>query len=148
MIYIGADHRGFKAKTKIIKFLRRQGLEVTDLGAYDFSEKDDFNDSATSVARAVAKDSSGKGILICGSAHGMVIQANRFKGIRAITATEAKLVKLSREHNDANILCLSADFLSIRKMRQFINIFINTNFSGEARHLRRIKRLDEEANHA
>lgn len=148
MIYIGADHRGLKAKAKIIKFLRRQGLEVTDLGAYDFSENDDFNDSATSVARAIIKDSSGKGILVCGSAHGMVIQANRFKGIRAITATEAKLVKLGRKHNDANILCLSADFLSIRKMRQFITIFMNTNFSGEARHLRRIKRLDEEANHA
>lgn len=148
MIYIGADHRGFSIKSKLLAFFTKKNLTFEDRGAYVYSEKDDFNDPAISVATAVREHPGSFGILICGSAHGMIIQANRFKGIRAITATTPELVKIGRIHNDANILCLSADHLSFRQIKKFITIFINTKFNGGAKYLRRINRLDEREDHA
>lgn len=148
MLYIGADHRGFSVKTNLLAFFTKKGLEFEDRGAYVYSEKDDFNDPAISVAKAVREHSGSFGILICGSAHGMVMQANRFKGIRAITATSPDLIKIGREHNNANILCLSADCLSFRQMKKFITIFINTKFNGGTKYTRRISRLDEREDYA
>jgi len=142
-IFLGADHRGFKKKNQLLKFLSEKGYEVKDEGAVVFSETDDYNDPAIAVARAVRETPKSVGILICGSAHGMLIQANRFRHIRAISATEPKLIKLGRIHNDANILCLSADFLSLKKMKQFSTIFIKTDFDGVKNHTRRNNRLDE-----
>ena len=142
-IFIGADHRGFEKKSTILKFLHKKGTESEDLGVYAASSDDDFNDPAISVAKAVRRDVDARGILICGSAHGMVMQANRFLGIRAITATEPELIKLGREHNNANVLCLSADFLSDDQARQLVEIFIDTKFDGIERHARRNARLDE-----
>ena len=142
-IFIGADHRGFKKKNQLAKFLREKGHEVVDEGAVDSCENDDFNDYASAVARAVRETPHSLGILLCGSAHGMAIQANRFCQIRAISATDPKLVKLGRLHNDANVLCLSADFLSLKKLKHFAEIFIKTDFDNIKNHARRNKRLDE-----
>lgn len=146
MIFIGADHRGFKTKTALLDFLTSSGHQVTDSGAHHYSETDDFNDPAIAVATAIQSNPSSKGILICGSAHGMVIQANRFKSIRAITATTPELVKLGRQHNDANILCLSADFLNLETIKQLVTTFLTTDFDREQRHQNRINRLDTERN--
>ena len=142
-IFIGADHRGFELKGKLFAELS-QKYQVADLGPAAYDPADDYNDVAVKVARAVAEHAGSRGILVCGSGNGVSIQANRFKGVRAIAPTLSELVKLGREHNDANVLCLSADFLDYNKVAKLSNIFLNTDFSGEERHIRRNKKLDEE----
>ena len=119
--------------------------QITDLGPEQLDPDDDYNDIAIKVVKAVLAHPGSFGILICGSAHGVAIQANRFKGIRAISAYDEKLAQIGREHNDANVLCLSADFLDDNKIDSIANIFLNTNFSGEERHKRRIAKLDQMA---
>ena len=148
MIYIGADHRGFEKKNELFKYLKAQGLDVKDVGPYSYDPDDDYNDVAVTVARSIRREQEARGILICGSAHGMVIQANRFKGVRAITATNADLIKVGREHNDANVLCLSADFLTDEQMREFIKLFLTTKSSTEPRYIHRTVRLDEREDYA
>ncbi len=165
-IFIAADHRGFELKNKIYADLLRAPIAgdtpvtVTDLGPKSYNPEDDYNDAARAVAQAVLNNQKiGKsdtfGILICGSAIGISIQANRFKGIRAAVVTDLETAESSRSHNNANVLCLSADRLNLAKdpletekayedLFAIIEKFFNTPFSGEARHLRRIKRLDKE----
>lgn len=143
-LFIGADHRGFEKKNQLVDYFRQSSCEVVDLGAETYQETDDYNDFAIRVAKAVLENPGSKGILLCGSAHGISIQANRFKGIRAIVGYNADLAKLGREHNDANILCLSADFQDIENMKNVADVFLNTQFLNEERLTRRNSRLDEE----
>ena len=150
-LFIGSDHRGYELKERLVADLNAGSTlnadstyTVSDLGPFEYNPADDYNDSALAVAKAVASQPGSKGILICGSGNGVCIQANRIKGARAIAPTLPELAKLGREHNDANILCLSADFLDYNKVVELSNIFLNTNFSGEERHKRRNNRLDEE----
>lgn len=143
MIYIGADYRGFEKKQKIIDFLLQKSYEVKDLGAYEYAEGDDFNDPAIAVATAVAKDPGSAGILICDSAHGVTAQANRFKHVRAAHCFNTESAKLAREHDAANILCMSAHFLSEAEMKKITTTFLTTKFVMLDRRIRRIKRLDE-----
>ncbi|MBR2993944.1 RpiB/LacA/LacB family sugar-phosphate isomerase [Candidatus Saccharibacteria bacterium] len=142
-VYIGSDYRGFERKQALLKFLAEKDYNVTDEGAYEYHEGDDFNDPAMAVARAVREDPSARGILICGSAHGVTIQANRFKGIRAAHCDTAESAKLAREHDDANILCLSALFVDDAAAREIVATFLETDFSKLERRVRRINRLDE-----
>ncbi|MBQ8996947.1 RpiB/LacA/LacB family sugar-phosphate isomerase [Candidatus Saccharibacteria bacterium] len=139
-VFIASDHRGFALKKSLV----RAFPELQDLGPHSFDPEDDYNDAALAVARAVRETSGARGILLCGSAIGVSIQANRIKGIRAAVALDPRAVRLSRQHNDANVLCLSADRLSTRRAERLIKLFLDTPFSGEERHVRRIKRLDEE----
>lgn len=143
-IFIGADHRGFEKKNQLADYLRQNGLEVIDLGAESYQETDDYNDYAINVAKSVLSEQDSIGILLCGSAHGISIQANRFKGVRAIVGFNADLAKIGREHNNANILCLSADFQDVEEMKNIVNTFLNTQFLNEERLTRRNNRLDEE----
>ena len=101
MIYVGADYRGFEKKNALLKFLAENNYDATDLGPYKYSEGDDFNDAAVAVAKKVRENRGDYGILICDSAHGMTIQANRFKGIRAAHCDNAESAELAREHDDA-----------------------------------------------
>lgn len=142
-VFISSDHRGYNAKNTLVSALNGE-YSVSDLGPFELNPDDDYNDAAIAVANAVKSYDGARGIIICGSAHGVAIQANRFKGIRAIECTEPELAKLGREHNDANVLCLSADFTDAETMATIARVFLNTDFSGEERHIRRIKRLDEE----
>lgn len=142
-IYVGADYRGFSKKQTVLQFLAKGDYEVTDEGAYDYSEGDDFNDPAIAVARAVREDFGSMGILICDSAHGVTMQANRFKGVRAAHCENPESAKLAREHDDANVLCLSAHFMDDETMQKIIKTFLNTNFENLERRVRRINRLDE-----
>lgn len=142
-IFISSDHRGYNAKNALVSALNND-FSVSDLGPFKLDPDDDYNDAAVAVANAVKSYDGARGIIICGSAHGVAIQANRFKGIRAIECTSSELAKLGREHNDANVLCLSADFTDEETMLKIAQVFLNTEFSGEERHVRRIKRLDEE----
>lgn len=147
-VYIGADYRGLECKNKIMEFLAGRECDVEDMGDYEYKEGDDFNDSAVAVARAVREDLGTCGILICDSAHGMTIQANRFKGIRAAHCDTADSAKLAREHDDANVLCLSAHSLDDEKMYEIVATFLDTQFVNYERRVRRINRLDEREDYA
>ena len=142
-VYIGSDYRGFEKKQKLLQFLAHQKCSITDKGAYEYKEGDDFNDPAIAVAEAVLDNSNAKGILICDSAHGVTMQANRFKGIRAAHCNTTESAKLAREHDDANVLCLSAHFIDDKLAEKIVETFLNTNFVNLERRVRRINRLDE-----
>lgn len=141
-IFVGADYKGFEKKQEILRFLAKKECGVNDLGTYGPSE-DDYNDPAIAVSKMVRKSRDARGILICDSAHGMTVQANRFKGIRAVNCDTAESAKLAREHDDANVLCLSAHFLELEKMQEIITVFLDTKFVDLERRIRRINRLDE-----
>ena len=143
-IYLGADYRGFDIKQQLIVFLSQEGHDVVDLGAFSYNEGDDYNDSAIAVAKAVRENLGSKGILICDSAHGMTMQANRFKGVRAANCDSIESAALAREHDDANILCLSAHFINIEEAKQITLRFLGTQFGSLERRARRINRLDTE----
>ena len=142
-VFVGADYRGFKHKQALVQFLLNLGQEVKDMGAYEYHEGDDFNDPAVAVAKEVREDAGSYGILICDSAHGVTTQANRFKGIRAAHCFNEESAKLAREHDDANILCLSAHFMGDDDMQKIVSTFLNTQFEPIERRIRRINRLDE-----
>ena len=148
-IFLGSDHRGFVAKQRILANLTnstwKDSYEIVDLGPETMRPDDDFNDYAIAVSRAVRETAGARGILICGSAHGIAIQANRFKGIRAICGYTPELVRLGRLHNDANILCLSSDFMDDLHIDQSIEMFLKESFLPEERYIRRNRRLDEES---
>jgi ribose 5-phosphate isomerase B len=142
-IFVGADYRGFELKNELLKFLVENNYNATDEGAYEQTEGDDFNDPAIKVALSVRENPGSRGVLICDSAHGMTMQANRFKGIRAAHCDSAESAVLAREHDDANILCLSAHFIDTNKMQEIVKTFLETNFNNLERRVRRINRLDE-----
>ena len=142
-IYIGADYRGFEKKQSVLDFLAEQDKEVVDEGAFEYNDGDDFNDPAVAVAKDVRENPGSFGILICDSAHGVTMQANRFKGVRAAHCDNSESAKLAREHDDANILCLSAHFMDEAVMKEIISTFLETSFQSLERRVRRINRLDE-----
>ena len=142
-VFIGADYRGFEKKNQLTGFLTEKNYEVKDAGAYKYVEGDDFNDPAIKVALDVRENPGSKGILICDSAHGMTIQANRFKGVRAAHCFSEESAALAREHDDANILCMSAHFLDEEEIEKIAEKFLTTDFETKERRVRRINRLDE-----
>lgn len=144
-IYIGADHRGFEKKEALFELIKdcHENVIVEDLGAENYDEGDDFNDAAIAVCKAVLAGQNSVGVLICGSAHGMAMQANRFKGIRAINAATEESVRLGREEDHANVLCLSGDKLDVDKMEKLVKTFCHTRELLDERYARRVKRLDE-----
>lgn len=144
-IYIGADHAGFTLKEKLITYLTKLDFEVIDCGAYTYLESDDYPDFIKPVAQAVAKDSESFGVIIGGSGQGEAICANRFKGVRASVyyGHSFKMIKTTREHNDANILSIGARFVKDNEARSAVKIFIETKFGNEIRHLNRLTKLEE-----
>lgn len=144
-IYLGADHRGFKKKEALFPILSEchENVIIEDLGAESYVEDDDFNDPALAVAQAVANNDFAFGVLLCGSAHGVCMQANRVRGARAIYAKSAESVQKGRAEDHANILCLPADELDVDEMENLIKAFCHTKPVDEERYLRRINRLDE-----
>ncbi|MBR3180395.1 RpiB/LacA/LacB family sugar-phosphate isomerase [Candidatus Saccharibacteria bacterium] len=142
-VFIGADYRGFETKNQILKLFVDTDYEVIDVGAYTYHEGDDFNDPAITVARNVRENHGSFGILVCDSAHGVTMQANRFKGVRAANCHNAESAKLAREHDDANVLCISAHFMNDELMKDIIFTFLETKHEGLDRRARRINRLDE-----
>ena len=142
MIFIGADHRGFKIKESLRPYLKELGYEVVDLGNDHLDETDDYPDFANAVAGKVSKNSeTDKGILICGSGIGMSIAANKFKGIRAAQVDKIEQAVLSRKDNNANVLTLSGNDLSESEAKEIVKVWLETPFSKEERHERRIKKI-------
>ena len=138
-IIIGSDHAGFDLKREIKRHLKDLNYEFEDLGCYS-KESCDYPDYGFKVAERVAKE-NGKGILICGSGIGMSIAANKVKGVRAALCQNEEEAKLSREHNNSNILCLGARIISPENAKNIVKIWLETKFSGEERHERRIKKI-------
>lgn len=143
-IYIGTDHRGFNDISQITDYLRGKGYEVIDVGNTRFDQSDDFPVYAFKVVQNLLndQDNRSKGILLCGSGQGMVMAANRFKGIRASICWDENEAYSSRHDDDANVLCLSADKQSIEDIKKIIDVWFSTNFADEDRFIRRIKELD------
>lgn len=138
-IAIGSDHAGFSYKAAVIDHLKQNGFEVQDHGT--FSEAScDYPDYAHAVARAVEEDEAIKGILICGSANGVAITANKHQGIRAAICWEKDIASLARQHNDANIICIPARFVNIDLACEMVNLFLSTEFEG-GRHLNRVQKI-------
>lgn len=143
MIYLGSDHGGFEFKEELKIFLQKKNYKFEDLGNVVYDKEDDYPDYAFKVAKKVASNKNSKGILLCRSSAGMVIAANKIKGIRAVSVFDVKSAQHSRQHNDANIIALSGDWLDNKKMFKIIEIFLNTEFSNEERHIRRIEKINK-----
>jgi ribose 5-phosphate isomerase B len=138
-IFISSDHAGFKLKEEIKSHLLKKKLSFQDLGPFN-DDRVDYPDYAHKVARKVEANKSNVGILVCGSGMGMNIAANRHKNIRAAQCFNLKSTKLSRLHNDANIITLGSRLLTKKLAINCVNTFLNTKFEG-GRHLKRIKKI-------
>jgi ribose 5-phosphate isomerase B len=144
-IAIGSDHRGFDAKRRLVPMLRQLGHEVMDLGP-DGNDSVDYPDYAYRVAKGVSDGQVERGILICGTGIGMCIAANKVKGVRAAPCHDSITVEMSRRHNDANVLCLSADLLGDELIGRIVRLWLETDFEAgrHARRVDKIKRIENE----
>lgn len=145
MIYLASDHRGFELKEKIKSWLEAWGIEHVDVGAHALVPDDDYPDFVAQVAEKVAQDPAGnRGIVLGGTGQGEAMVANRRRGVRAavLYAANDDIVKLSREHNAANVLSLGASFVSDEQAKHAIKLWLDTPFSEAPRHIRRIGKID------
>ncbi len=143
-IYIGSDHAGYELKEKLKVYLGDLNHEVEDCGAFTLDNEDDYPDFIKPVAEKVAQNPESFGIVLGGSGQGEAMCANRVAGIRTSVYYGGTLdmVKITREHNNANILSLGARFVTENEAKQAVNLFLNTKFSDEPHHIRRINKLD------
>ena len=145
-IYIACDHAGFELKNNLIDFLEVQGYVIEDKGAFSYDEQDDYPDFISAAAREVSRDPENSlGIVIGGSGQGEAMVANRFPNVRASLyyGGNPEMVKVTREHNDSNVLSLGARFMTAEEAESALKTWLETPFSGEERHIRRIKKIEE-----
>ena len=138
-IIVGNDHRGFEAKQQIKSIVTQLGHEVIDVGSND-SNPVDYPDPAYLAATAVSKKQADRAILVCGTGIVMCITANKVKGIRAALCHDELSARISRHHNDANVLCISGDLTGEVLLRKIVEVWLDTEFSG-GRHQRRIEKI-------
>ena len=138
-IAVGSDHRGFAAKEQIRVIVTQMGHECIDFGTRD-THPVDYPDLAYSVAKAVSTEEADRAILVCATGLGMSIAANKIKGIRAALCHDELSAQISRDHNDANVLCLSGDQIGEVLQRKIVEVWLNTEFSG-GRHQRRVNKI-------
>jgi ribose 5-phosphate isomerase B len=151
-IYIGTDHAGYVLKEKLVSSLKLQGYDVVDEGAFEYNEGDDYPDFVIPVARAISKDPNGsKGIILGGTGEGEAITANRFPHVRAVVYygqresvvdDEADIIVRSRQHNNTNVLSLGARYFTEETVMAAVNLWLNTDFSNDERHVRRLAKID------
>jgi ribose 5-phosphate isomerase B len=141
-IALGADHKGYQYKEKVKKFFQGKGYEIKDFGTFS-EESVDYPDFGFKVAKAVSNGDAERGILFCWSGIGMCISANKIKGVRAALCLNEEMAKLSREHNDSNVLSLSAKFIPEEKLLKIVEVWLNTPFEG-GRHQRRLDKISLE----
>lgn len=144
-IAVGSDHRGFEVKKRIVPLLQQMGHEVLDMGT-NANESVDYPDYALQVAQAVGGKHVDRGILICGTGIGMCIAANKVRNVRAAPCHDSITAEMSRRHNNANVLCLSADLLGEELIDRMTRIWLETEFEGgrHARRVDKIKRFEDE----
>lgn len=144
-IYFASDHAGFEMKNDLLKFAKELGFVVVDLGPAKLNPNDDYPLEIEKVGMEIFKSPDDRGVVIGGSGQGEAIVANRFPNVRATVyyGGNEDILRLSREHNDANILSLGARFLSLEEARSAFKFWIETPFSGDRRHVRRLQEIDE-----
>ncbi len=140
-IALGADHGGYQLKEQIKKYLEDKGLEVLDLGAYS-TDSVDYPEFGRAVGEAVVEGKADRGIIVCGTGIGISIAANKVKGVRAALCTNTTMARLTREHNDANVLALGARMVGDVLALEMIDTFLNTEFEG-GRHATRVGKIEE-----
>ncbi len=140
-IFIASDHGGFKVKEKLFTFLYKKKYSIADLGPHTLNPHDDYPDYAKKVAQKVAKEKNSFGILLCRNGQGICMAANKIKGTRAVTGFSTKMIKSTRQDDDANILCLPSDYLTLREIKKIVTLWLETPFSNLARHKRRIAKV-------
>lgn len=138
-IALGADHKGFRYKEKVKEFLKEKGYQVKDFGTL-YEESVDYPDYGLKVAKAVSVGEAERGILFCWTGIGMCIAANKVKKVRAALCLNEEMAKLTREHNDSNVLCLSAKFTPEDAVLKIVDLWLNTPFEG-GRHQRRVDKI-------
>jgi ribose 5-phosphate isomerase B len=145
-IFLSGDHAGFKIKEKLKSWLENEGYSIEDCGPFKFNSQDDYPDFVIPMAKKVVKNSNYRGIIFAKSGQGEAIAANRIKNVRSTVCHGGKnikkVLKLSREHNNSNVLSLGTEFLSKSKMKKAIKIWLETNFSEDKRHIRRLKKIE------
>jgi ribose 5-phosphate isomerase B len=141
MIYLGADHAGFKLKEELRRLLEKEGYPIMDVSP-KYVEGDDYPLYAKQVAARVQKDKNGLGLLVCGTGHGMEMAADRFKKVRAFVAHTAKDAKLAREHNHANVIVFGGWITKRDEAKKILRAWLKAKPSRAARHVRRVKQLD------
>ena len=139
-ISLGGDHAGYDLKTELRTYLLEKGYDTDDMGAFSSEVSVDYPDFAHPVAHQVETGKADFGILICGSANGVAMAANKHEKIRAAIAWTKELAQLARSHNDANILCLPARFITVEEAKEMIDVFLDTPFEG-GRHQRRVDKI-------
>lgn len=145
-IFFASDHAGFEMKKALVEFVGGLGFEAIDLGPKEFKEGDDYPLEVEKVGMEVFKDPEGsKGIILGGSGQGEAIVANRFPNVRAVVyyGGEKEIIKLSREHNDANVLSIGARFVTEKEAKEAVELWLKTEFSEESRHIRRLREIDK-----
>lgn len=140
-VFIGTDHRGFELKEKLKTTFSEYGF--VDLGNSVLDSGDDYPDYGLVVGKAVIENGA-LGIVICGSGVGISIAANKVNGVRCALCWKEEIAKQAREHLDANVLAIPSDFLSFEEVKEIVKVFLETKFSGEERHKRRIEKLESE----
>ena len=138
-VAIGSDHRGYDVKRRLATLLQRLGHEVSDYGPQS-ADSVDYPDFAFQVAKAVSERRADRGILVCGTGIGMCIAANKVRGVRAAPCHDSITAEMSRRHNDANVLCLSADLLGEELIERMVRIWLETPFES-GRHARRVDKI-------
>ena len=141
-IAVGSDHGGIHLKNHIREYLTAKGIEVLDCGTYT-EESTDYPDYAAKVCQAINTGEAERGILVCGTGIGISITANKVKGIRAALCHDVFSAKATREHNDANILAMGARVIGPGLALEIVKAFLETEFSGDERHIRRIAMIEE-----
>ena len=141
-IAIGSDHAGFLAKEEVVRFLKQEGYEVEDVGTYS-KDSCDYPIFGRKVGELVASKNCEFGVVICSSGEGIMMAANKVKGIRCGIAYNDQTAELLRQHNDANVISFGANFMDIEDIKRRLKIFLNTDFLGE-RHLRRVNLIEKE----
>ena len=160
-VFLGTDHAGFELKEKIKDFLKKKNVDVEDCGAFEFNKDDDYPDFISKAAINVSKDPKSRGIVFGGSGEAEMITANKIKGIRcglyygpaspiaaidvvgSISSDPHEIIKLTRVHNDANMLSLGARFVSEEDAKKAVALWLSTDFSGDERHVRRLRKMEE-----
>ena len=140
-IHIGSDHAGLELKGALIEYLQTKGHDVTDHGPHQFDALDDYPDFCIPAAVATVADSESLGIVLGGSGNGEQISANKVKGVRAALAWSIETATLAREHNNANVVGIGGRMHSIEECKAIIDAFIETPFTNEERHIRRINKI-------
>lgn len=151
-IFVGTDHAGYVLKEKLVSGLKLQGYEVVDKGAFEYNENDDYPDFVVPVAREVSKDPDRvKGIILGSTGQGEAMAANRFPHVRAVVYygkappvvdDESDIVVRSRQHNNSNVLSIGARYFTEESMMEAVNLWLDTPYSGDPRHVRRLAKID------